>query len=128
MGKLDNQEMGKLDYKVSVITGAASGSGAATAKLFAAEGATVIVADIDEANGGRLVQEIGASGASTGSTSAILENPAIAVSLSGVFYRMRFALPLMVAQGGGVIINTASVSQDSRRTKCSEPTMRQGRA
>jgi meso-butanediol dehydrogenase/(S,S)-butanediol dehydrogenase/diacetyl reductase len=35
---------------------------------------------------------------------------AIAVSLSGVFYGMRFALPQMVAQGGGVIVNTASVS------------------
>jgi meso-butanediol dehydrogenase / (S,S)-butanediol dehydrogenase / diacetyl reductase len=35
---------------------------------------------------------------------------AIAVSLSGVFYGMRFALLQMVAQGGGVIVNTASVS------------------
>ena len=36
--------------------------------------------------------------------------PTIAASLSGVLYAMRFALPQMVAQGGGVIVNTASVS------------------
>ncbi len=34
----------------------------------------------------------------------------IAVTLSGVFYGMRFALPQMLVQGGGVIVNTASVS------------------
>src|SRR5260370_16539679 len=35
---------------------------------------------------------------------------AIAVSVSGVCYGVLFALPQMVAQGGGVIVNTASVS------------------
>ena len=34
----------------------------------------------------------------------------ISVTLSGVFYGMRFALPQMVKQGGGVIVNTASIS------------------
>ena len=34
----------------------------------------------------------------------------ISVTLSGVFYGMRFALPQMVAQGGGIIVNTASIS------------------
>lgn len=33
----------------------------------------------------------------------------IAVNLNGVFYSMRFAIPLMVARGGGSIVNVASI-------------------
>ena len=36
----------RLHDKVAIITGAASGMGAATARIFAAEGAKVIVADV----------------------------------------------------------------------------------
>ena len=39
--------MGRLEGKVTVITGAGSGIGQASARLFAAEGARVVVADID---------------------------------------------------------------------------------
>src|SRR5690242_13771696 len=41
---------GRLTSKVAIVTGAGSGIGAATAELFAREGASVIVADIDKAN------------------------------------------------------------------------------
>jgi NAD(P)-dependent dehydrogenase (short-subunit alcohol dehydrogenase family) len=40
---------GRLDGKAAVVTGAAAGIGAATAELFAAEGAQVTLLDIDEA-------------------------------------------------------------------------------
>ncbi|MGH9299522.1 MAG: SDR family NAD(P)-dependent oxidoreductase, partial [Acidimicrobiales bacterium] len=40
--------MGRLDEKVAVITGAASGIGRASARRFATEGARVVVADLDE--------------------------------------------------------------------------------
>jgi NAD(P)-dependent dehydrogenase (short-subunit alcohol dehydrogenase family) len=49
----------RLDGKVAVITGAASGIGRASALRFAAEGAHVVVADLDDAGGTALADEIG---------------------------------------------------------------------
>jgi NAD(P)-dependent dehydrogenase (short-subunit alcohol dehydrogenase family) len=54
--------MGRLDGKVSVITGAGSGIGQASARLFAREGARVVVADIDLAAAQSTVDEIVESG------------------------------------------------------------------
>lgn len=52
----------KLENKVALITAAASGMGRAGAKLFAAEGARVVVVDIDEAGAGAVAREIEAVG------------------------------------------------------------------
>ena len=41
--------MGRLDGKTAIITGAGSGIGRATARLFASEGANVVAADLNEA-------------------------------------------------------------------------------
>jgi len=53
--------MGKLDGKVAVITGAASGMGRATAIRFAQEGAAVVVADLNSQGGELVVSEIAAA-------------------------------------------------------------------
>ena len=50
--------MGRLDSKVAVITGAASGIGRASAQRFAEEGAAVVVADLAEDEGRALAEEI----------------------------------------------------------------------
>lgn len=54
--------MDRLNGKIALVTGAGQGIGAAIAKLFAREGATVIVSDLDEALGTCVAGQIAASG------------------------------------------------------------------
>jgi NAD(P)-dependent dehydrogenase (short-subunit alcohol dehydrogenase family) len=49
----------RLEERVAVITGGASGIGLATARRFADEGAHVVVADLDPASGEAAAQEVG---------------------------------------------------------------------
>ena len=52
----------RLKDKVAIVTGAASGLGASTAKIFAKEGAKVIVADILKPEGDKIVSKINSEG------------------------------------------------------------------
>jgi len=54
--------MGQLDGKVAIVTGGASGIGAACAQTLAREGARVMVTDIDDARGAQVVAAIGQAG------------------------------------------------------------------
>ncbi len=140
--------MGRLDDKVAVITGGASGIGEASVRLFAAEGAEVVVADVQDERGRRLASELdaeyvhadvtreedveaavshavdvygrldcmfnnaGIAGAVGPIESVTVEafDRTVAVLLRGVFLGVKHAAPVMRAQGGGSIINTASVA------------------
>lgn len=50
---------GSLDARIAIVTGAATGIGAETARVLTERGATVIVADLDEPGARRIAEEIG---------------------------------------------------------------------
>ncbi len=52
----------RLKGKTAIVTGASNGMGSSESKLFASEGANVVLADVDSESGQRLVEEITEAG------------------------------------------------------------------
>src|SRR5262249_5416832 len=55
--------MGRLDGKIAIVTGGASGIGAATVRRFVDEGARVVAADVNDDAGEALARSLGARAA-----------------------------------------------------------------
>jgi NAD(P)-dependent dehydrogenase (short-subunit alcohol dehydrogenase family) len=59
MGAEQEKIVGRLSGKVAIVTGGASGIGAGTVELFVREGASVVIADLQDDKGERLAAELG---------------------------------------------------------------------
>ena len=141
---------GRLENKVAVITGGASGIGEGTVRRFVAEGARCVIADIQYERAEELAEELGESAVAfsvdvadesqvkatvefavsefgqldimfnnagiLGSVGPISEIDGdgwlrtIDVLLNSVFYGIKHAAKVMIKQGSGSIINTASTA------------------
>ena len=82
--------MGKLDGKVALISGGARGQGAAEAKTFSKEGASVVFGDVRDAEGKQVEDDIRVAG---GEASAGIEFPLVRYMRSLVL-RFDEALPI----------------------------------
>lgn len=78
--------MGRFESKVVLITGGASGIGRAAARRFAAEGAAVVIVDLDEQGGREVEAELRESGATATFIAASVSRE---VDVSKVYERVR---------------------------------------
>ena len=129
----------RLKDKVALITGGGSGIGRAMAHTFADEGAKVVIAELDEASGQKVADEIGDNAAYVhcdtsseedvqaslamaekrfGGLNVVVNNAGvsqkdwdttIAVNLSGVYYGCKYGAEKLAASGGGSVINLSSI-------------------
>ncbi len=92
--------MGRLEGKVCLITGAGSGIGQASAKLFAAEGAHVVVADVDDKGARATVAAIKKTGGAASAEHVDVTDEADTVALANRVARRHRRIDVLFNNAG----------------------------
>lgn len=100
--------MGQVQGKVAYVTGGAAGIGAACAKTLAREGAKVMITDLDDARGEKLVAEIKAAGGEAAFRHQDVTEEAAWAGLIADTEALFGRLDIMVANAGIAIFGPAS--------------------
>jgi len=89
-----------LDGKVAIITGSGQGIGEATAKLFASEGAKVVVSDLDKNKSDRVAKEIKDAGGEAISVPGDVTDPAFPENVVNATIKAFGRLDILVNNAG----------------------------
>jgi len=92
---------GRLDGKVAVVTGAGQGIGAAIVRCFAAEGARVVVAEVNPETGAAMAAELKAAGAHAVFAPTDVTDPA-SVAATQDATRVAFGTPDILVNNAGI--------------------------
>jgi NAD(P)-dependent dehydrogenase (short-subunit alcohol dehydrogenase family) len=107
----------RLAGKIAIVTGGGSGIGHETAKLFAAQGATVVVADRDGAAAQRVVAEIAAAGGKASAHQADVGKEAQVEAMIGKTVADHGRLDILVNNAGygfaGTVVSTSEADWDA---------------
>src|SRR6185295_18727048 len=99
--------MGQLEGKVAFVTGGASGIGAACAATLAREGAKVMITDLDDAGGEKLVADITAAGGTAAFRHQDVTDEAAWPGLVAEAENLFGRLDIMVANAGIAVFGPA---------------------
>ena len=103
--------MGRYDGRVAIVTGAARGIGAGTAKRFAEEGAAVAVLDLDEEQAQAAASELGGSAKAVGIGCNVADGASVEAAVDRVLEELG---------GLHVLVNNAGITRDNLLFKMTE--------
>ena len=103
--------MGRYDGRLALVTGSARGIGAATAKRFAEEGASVAVLDLDEGQAKATADELGGDGLAIGVGCNVTDAASVESAVARVLDELG---------GLHILVNNAGITRDNLLFKLTE--------